>query len=119
MKVDNRGILYQQQATAVHAAANSAVCTGGYRPSGGQAVQASVAAINRYLLPTRPTATNPQHAAVDQWDRETDGQMDGHPMVTEMVTPDGYILHTMWGASNSKNQHPINSLFSRTTWVSQ
>jgi len=36
------------------------------------------AAINLYLLPTRPTAANPpqRYAAVDRWDRQTDGQTD-------------------------------------------
>jgi len=33
------------------------------------------AAVNRYLLPTGPTAANPQHTvAVSEWDRQTDGQ---------------------------------------------
>jgi len=33
------------------------------------------AAVGRYLLPAGPTAANPPHAAaaVDRWDRQTDG----------------------------------------------
>ena len=31
-------------------------------------------AIDRYVLPTGRSAANPPHAAVDPWDRETDGR---------------------------------------------
>jgi len=36
------------------------------------------AAIDRYFLPTRRSAANPPHAAaaVDRWDRQTDGRTD-------------------------------------------
>ena len=45
------------------------------------------AAIERYLLPARPTAANSLHAAaaVDSWDRQT----DGHRTVTQI------LLHTV------------------------
>ena len=38
---------------------------------------AAAATIDRYLLPTGPTAANSRHdAAVGEWDRRTDGQTD-------------------------------------------
>jgi len=37
------------------------------------------AAINQYRLAMGPTAANPPHAAAaGKWDRQTDGQTDGH-----------------------------------------
>jgi len=42
------------------------------------------AAVDRCLLPARGSAANPPAAvaAVDRWDRETEGQTDGRPTVT-------------------------------------
>jgi len=46
------------------------------------AVQQSVDTL--YILSAGPTEANPPHAAaaVDSWDRQTDGQTDGHRTVT-------------------------------------
>jgi len=40
----------------------------------------ATAAVDRYFLPAGPTAANPpqRHAAVDRWDRQT----DGHRIIT-------------------------------------
>jgi len=40
-----------------------------------------------YLLPAGRWATNPPAsvAAVDRWDRQTDGRTDGHPTVTKTL----------------------------------
>ena len=48
------------------------------------AEHAGLAEIDRYLLPAGPTAANPPHAAaaVDRWDRQTNGETDGHRIVT-------------------------------------
>ena len=41
------------------------------------------AAIDRYFLPTRLTTANPPHAvAAGEWERQTDGQTDGHRIAT-------------------------------------
>ena len=54
------------------------------------------AAIDRYLVPARPTAANSPHAAVaGKWDRQRDVQID-RPTDTVPVCYTDPALHTMW-----------------------
>jgi len=62
-------------------------------------------AIDRYHLPTGPTAANPQHAAAASIDG-TDRQTDGHLTVTQT------LLHTYYASSVDKHSKPLARLAS-------
>ena len=68
----------------------------------------------RHCQPTGHPSANPHHtvAEVDRWDRQTNGQQDGHHSITQTLP------HTVWAASitfttshNNKNNSHLMASF--------
>jgi len=102
MKVDNRGILYQQQATALHVAASSAVCTGGYRPSGCARVRCVVVVVDGAVAATRASAAIVMYGRMRHV--VTDGDTSS-PFVARRSSPAGRPTH--------RGLHDLMAFYSR------